>query len=163
MSATIRSATPEDLDRLRQLYEEFHSFHVRGVPNYLRNPKPDEVDPHDFAEAVADLIASDDKCLFVAEAEGEIVGLAETYMDAVPDSPFVVARRTATLQSLLVTESIRGTGVGGALVEAAEQWAGERGAEMIKTKVWEFPDGPLPFYQRLGYTTIIRELAKDVR
>lgn len=159
---TIRSATAEDLDRLRQLYDEFHSFHVRGVSGYLRNPKPDEVDPQDFAEAVADLIASDDKSLLVAEAEGEIIGLAETYMNALPDSPFVVSKRTATLQSLLVTEAIRGIGVGGALVEAAERWAAERGADMMKTKVWEFPEGPLPFYERLGYTTIIRELAKDV-
>jgi GNAT superfamily N-acetyltransferase len=162
VSVTIRSATPEDLDRLRQLYDEFHSFHVRGVSDYLRNPEPDEVNPDEFAEAVADLIASVDKSLLVAEAEGEIVGLAETYMNALPDSPFVISRRTATLQSLLVTEATRGIGVGGALVEAAERWATERGAEVIRTKVWEFPEGPLPFYERLGYSTIIRELAKDV-
>lgn len=162
MSVTIRSATPEDLERLRQLYDEFHSFHVRGVPGYLRIPKKDEVSPHDFAEAVADLIASDDKSLLVAEAEGEIVGFAETYMNALPDSPFVVSRRTATLQSLVVTEEKREIGVGAALVEAVERWATERGAVTMKAKVWEFREGPLAFYERLGYSTIIRELAKDV-
>jgi hypothetical protein len=32
----------------------------------------------------------------------------------------------------------------------------------MRLEIWEFPDGPLPFYQRLGYRTIRRTLAKEL-
>ena len=90
------------------------------------------------------------------------MGLAEVYLDPVPSSPYVVARPTATLQSLLVTERFRGEGIGRALVAAAEQWAAEHGAEMLKAKTWEFAAGPLVFYESLGYRTLRRELVKTL-
>ena len=48
--------------------------------------------------------------------------------------------------------------MGRQLVEAAERWATERGVQEMKAKTWEFPEGPLPFYETLGYRTLSREL-----
>ena len=156
----IRRATKDDTGALRALYDEFQAFHVRGIPDYLRVPAPGEADPAEFARAVERLTESGEATLFVAELRGRLVGLAEVYLDPLHKSPFVVSRSTATLQSLLVTEACRGTGLGRALVGAAERWAADRGAEEIKAKTWEFPEGPLAFYQSLGYKTLRRELVK---
>ena len=36
---TIRPATAADIEALLALYAEFHSFHVAGVPERLREPE----------------------------------------------------------------------------------------------------------------------------
>jgi GNAT superfamily N-acetyltransferase len=156
----IRRATRADLEPLRGLYDEFHAFHVRGVPSYLRVPKAGEADTTAFDRAVERLDEAEDATLLVAEFEGRLIGLAEVYVDADADSAYVVSRKTATLQSLLVTERFRGAGVGRQLMDAAEQWAAELGVEEMKTKTWEFSEGPLHFYEALGYRTLRRELVK---
>ncbi len=159
----IRRATRDDIEALRALYDEFHVFHVRGVPDYLRVPDPGEVDIAEFEHAVEHLVEGEQATLLVAESQHRLVGLAEVYLDPLHESPFVVSRRGATLQSLLVTKACRGTGLGRALVEAAERWAAGRGVEEIKAKTWEFPQGPLAFYESLGYKTLRRELVKALR
>jgi GNAT superfamily N-acetyltransferase len=147
---------------MRVLYDEFHAFHVRGVPSHLRVPEPDEVDEATFDRAIERLVEGDDTTLLVAETEGRLVGFAEVYVDPPTDSAYVVPRTTATLQSLLVTEGFRGTGVGRELMDAAERWAAERGVEELKAKTWEFSEGPLFFYEALGYQTLRRELVKSL-
>ena len=159
----IREATRGDLEPLRGLYAEFHSSQVQGVPRYLRVPAPGEADPDEFDRAIVRLVESDDATLLVAEADGGLVGLAELYLDPPSESPFVVPLRTARLQSLLVTEDSRATGIGRALMEAAERWATARGAEEMRARTWEFPAGPLGFYESHGYRTLFRELVRPLR
>jgi GNAT superfamily N-acetyltransferase len=76
------------------------------------------------------------------------------------DDPAVVQRRYALLQSLAVTEAHRRHGLGLQLMAVAERWAREQGASEMEIAVWEFPEGPLPFYERLGYTTRKRTLSR---
>jgi len=157
---TIRQATRDDTEALRALYDEFHAFHVRGVPGHLRLPGLGEADADEFDRGIESIVESDEATLLVAESGDRLVGLAELYLDPPRESPFVVPRRTAKLQSLLVTEDLRGTGLGRALVEAGERWATARGADEITAKTWEFSEGPLVFYESLGYRTLSRELVK---
>jgi GNAT superfamily N-acetyltransferase len=157
--ATIRRARRDDIEALRALYDEFHVFHVRGVPGYLRVPDPGAAETREFDRAVERLFKGEEATLLVAESQDRLIGFAEVYLDSLHESPFV-SRRTATLQSLLVTKACRGTGLGRSLVEAAERWAADRGAEEMRTKIWEFPEGPLAFYESLSYRTLRRELVK---
>jgi GNAT superfamily N-acetyltransferase len=151
LAVVIRQVSRADVEALRSLYEEFHAFHVRGVPSHLRMAEQGEADAGEFDRAVERLVEDEDAALLVAESEGRLIGLVEVYLDPVQESPFRVLRKTATLQSLLVTEGFRGSGLGRRLVGAAEQWATERGVEEMQTKTWEFPEGPLSFYETLGY------------
>ena len=72
--------------------------------------------------------------------------------------PLRVAYRFGYLQSLIVSAAFRAQGLGRLLVEAAQQWARERGATEMQVDIWEFAAGPLHFYERLGYRTLIRHL-----
>ena len=64
-------------------------------------------------------------CVFVAEHDGTIVGMLELslrpYADGCDSSP------VPFIEAWYVASDMRGSGVGGALVRAAEQWALENG------------------------------------
>ena len=45
---------------------------------------------------------------------------------------------------------------------AAHAWATARGADEMELDIWEFPGGPLDFYEGLGYRTVRRTLVHDL-
>ena len=158
----IRPATEADLDQALTLYHEFHEFHVRGVPDRLRVPTP--YDDAAARETLTHILHSQHAAFFVAddERQGRLLGLAEVYLHHDAPHAAAISFTYGHLQSLIVTERLRGTGLGRRLVEAAEQWASERGATEMRLACWEFAGGPLPFYEALGYHTIKRTLARPL-
>lgn len=161
---TVRPATERDVDVLITLYNEFHAFHVRGVSDRLR--MPDEVDETDQAELRASLSAllkRDDVAIFVAQVGETIAGLAEVYLRQDEEHPLTIAYRYGYLQSLIVSESFRKHGVGKRLVEVVHEWARDRGASEVQLDTWEFAEGPLHFYERLGYRTLRRHMVASLK
>lgn len=156
---TFRPATLMDVPALRRLYDEFHLFHVRGVPDRLLVPAEPQDDGR-FRDSIATILGDEHAMLLVAETDGQLVGFAEIYLRDEDASPYRPGRRYAHLQSLAVTEASRRGGIGVRLLHRAEEWAFDQGASEIRTDVWEFDDGPLPFYERDGYSTLRRTLVK---
>ena len=64
----IRRATPEDVPALIALYREFHTFHVNGLPLWLR--EPEHRDDEQLRAALLDILANDAAAIFVVEADG---------------------------------------------------------------------------------------------
>lgn len=160
----LRLATEEDIWRLGQLYWEFHRFHVLGVADRLRLPaSSDEANESNRLEAgLRTLIQREDAALFVLEMEASIVGFAEVYLRQDEEQPLTVAHRYGYLQSLFVCASYRKRGLGEALMKAVHHWAKEKGATEIRLESWEFAQGPVPFYERLGYRTLRRTLVAPI-
>ena len=95
---------------------------------------------------------------FVALAGGSVTGLATVHSRAVLHTACPVAQLTA----LVVSPSVRGRGVGRALVQWAEQWALERGAErLVVTTALHRAEAP-PFYERLGFVHTGRRYVKQL-
>jgi GNAT superfamily N-acetyltransferase len=165
---TIRPTRETDIDNLIALYEEFHTFHVLGAPTRLRLPAPSDDRAQyeeEWAQIRAQLLAilqDANTALLLAEAAGQIVGLAEIYLRRDEANPLTVQHTYSHLQSLIVTERWRGRGVGARLMAVAEAWARKRGATELRLDAWEFAAGPLPFYEALGYQTVKRTLVKPL-
>jgi GNAT superfamily N-acetyltransferase len=157
----IRHATEADISQLCLLYREFHLYHVLGIPDRLRMPD-DASDTNAVQQALQTIIQREDAALFVVEMEGNVVGLAEAYLRQDEEQPLTIAHRYGYLQSLLVSAPYRKRGFGGALVKAVHQWAKEQGATEVQLESWEFPEGPVPFYERLGYRTLRRHMVIDL-
>ena len=154
---TIRPATAADIEALLALYAEFHSFHVAGVPERLR--EPEQRDDADVRAALGKLPRAEDAALFVAVDGDQVIGLAEVYLRRDEENPWRVGYTYGHLQSLMVAAAWRRGGIGARLVGAAEAWARERGATEMRLETWEFPAGPLAFYTVRGYRTLRRTLA----
>ncbi len=164
MPMMIRPAETHDLDALCRLYVAFHEFHVQGLPDRLSSiGDPDTFDCTDLAHNLANLLTNLDAAIFVAEADQHIVGLAEVYLRQDEEDSPKIPYRYGYVQSLMVDESVRGQGIGTALVAAAEQWAGAHGAREMRLETWEFPAGPLPFYEGAGYHTLRRMLVRSLK
>ena len=163
MTILVRPAAPGDLRALCALYLEFHEFHARGVPNRLASlGPPGAFDPTELRMALEKIMQSEDSALFVAESSGRVAGLAEVYLRRDEPSPSAVARCYGYLQSLMVDPAFRRQGIATRLVAAAEAWARAHGAVEMRLQTWEFDGGPQPFYDRLGYRTLRRTLARDL-
>ncbi len=160
----IRPAQIHDLDALCRLYVAFHEFHVRGLPNRLSSiGHPQTFDCTNLSQNLATLLTKPDVVIFVAEVDQHIVGLAEVYVRHDDDNAPKIPYQHGYLQSLMVDEAVRGQGIGTALVAAAEQWARDHGATEMRLETWEFPAGPLTFYQGAGYDTLRRVLVRRLK
>jgi GNAT superfamily N-acetyltransferase len=66
----------------------------------------------------------------------------------------------AHVADLAVAQTSRRTGVGTALMEAAEAWARERHFDLIGLDVWSTNDAAVAFYRGLGYSVDALALTK---
>jgi GNAT superfamily N-acetyltransferase len=160
----IRPATDGDVEDLCGLYGEFHEFHARGVPDRLASlVDAGPAERERLRGRIREILGASDSTILVAESDGRIVGLAEVYVREDEPVPARVPHRYGHLQSMIVSEAHRGSGVGRLLLGASERWARERDASEMRLDTWEFPDGPLRFYERCGYRTLRRTLARDLK
>jgi ribosomal protein S18 acetylase RimI-like enzyme len=121
---TVRAARPEDLDAVLQLWGGARSAHAVT---------------EDSPERVAGLIAS--RSLFVAEADGEIVGALIAAFDG----------WRGNMYRLAVTPSHRRRGIARQLVEAGEQGLRARGAPRVTALVAFEDAGVRAFWASVGY------------
>jgi ribosomal protein S18 acetylase RimI-like enzyme len=61
---------------------------------------------------------------------------------------------------VVVRSAFRTCGIGKMLVEKTEAWAAAEGAASIELNVYEFNEGAISFYERLGYQAISRRMSK---
>lgn len=107
----------------------------------------------DEAEFVAETVAwaernADTHTCFVADRDGEIVGMAWLALSARVPSPRAFERRNGDVQSVYVAPSVRGLGVGGRLIEAVVAEARAAGAERVT--VHSSPEA-VRVYERHGF------------
>ncbi|HEY7537495.1 MAG TPA: GNAT family N-acetyltransferase [Gaiellaceae bacterium] len=158
----IRPARAGDGPALARMHREFASYYLGLEPRDFRMPAEEGL--VDYLESLID--ADPSEVELVAEAGGEIVGAV--WARVVPqqaDGRYQVvptAEETQLHIDYLVTdEAHRRSGVGTALVAAAEQWGRDRGATVALTVTYAASPLSIPFWQeRMGYRTRSVNLVK---
>jgi len=159
MEFSIREVSPQDFGAVCELFEDVEALHRNAVPRVFRKPEG-----RDWIRDIVSAATTDgDSVLFVAEGGGRVVGLAHAAIRRAPDLPFVVPRRYAVIQDLVVSEDSRGSGIGGALVEKVHEWALDKGVSEVELYVWEFNRAALAFYEKHGYETARRVMWRTLR
>ena len=134
-SVRIRRAGPGDGRRLLELDRELARFE--------RLTPPDE---EEGRRLLALLFETGRLESLVAEVEGRVEGMALFY----EGYGTFRARPFLSLEDLVVSESVRGRGVGEALMAALAREAVSRGALRIEWAVLDWNEGAIRLYERLG-------------
>jgi ribosomal protein S18 acetylase RimI-like enzyme len=146
----IRAASPGDDQALIGLRREAEGVHARLLPDYFR------VSP----AGTTPLSPLGPPTVLVAELEREVIGYVALRMVETPRDPAITPERRAHVEIVVVEESHRGRGVGSALMQAAEEWAGCRGAAELVLTVWSDNAPAEALYRRRGYSALARILRK---
>lgn len=119
MAITVRPAKAGESERILPTYEWLFE-----PPGY----RPPQWDPEAALRRIGDAIESELAAVLVAEddtaGEGELAGLCTAYLEL----ESVRYGQRCWVEDLVVNPANRSHGVGGALLDAAQDWARERGA-----------------------------------
>jgi ribosomal protein S18 acetylase RimI-like enzyme len=154
MEFSIRQATLRDYDPINAVLAEVDALHREALPYVYRDPGG----PARSGEYIASIIADEHATLLLAERPDQVIGLIHVLIREARDIPILVPRRYAVIENLVVAAGNRRCGVGRALMEAAHRWAQKQSVDHIELGVWEFNQGALAFYEKLGYHTAIRRM-----
>jgi len=134
MEYTIREAKREDMPQVLELIKELAAYeHASNqVEIGLEDLEKEGFDERNF------------KC-FVADVDGKIQGMALVYFR------FSTWKgRTVHLEDLIVRESMRGTGLGGALYKRVVQYGHDNGVKRVEWVVSESNKNAIEFYENTG-------------
>jgi GNAT superfamily N-acetyltransferase len=140
MEVTLRAAEPQDASVLAELVLQLgHAVFLSEVKAQLEQP------------------AEPRHALLVAVLAGKVVGFAE-----------VEARRSlpagswAELTGLVVEETLRGQGVGSALVAGARGWALGQGLRRLRVRTRRERESTARFYEKEGFRLCKEQRVYDV-
>jgi GNAT superfamily N-acetyltransferase len=142
LSATIRAATAADASPMAVLLTQL------GYPSSAAEVR----------ERLAHILADDQYATFVAEIDRAVVGLVGIRLGTYYEKNGLYAH----LVVLVVDERHRGSGVGQALVGAAERWATERKARAVLVHSGTQRRDAHRFYERRGYAATGVRLVKEL-
>jgi GNAT superfamily N-acetyltransferase len=148
-TVTIRAARPDEAGWVVPAYEWL--FAPPGA-------RPSAWDPAEAAERLRAAAVDDGSEVFVADHDGDIVGLCTVYLDI----ESVRYGRRAWVEDLAVHPEARSLGIGKRLLDAAKAWGRDRGASHLELDSAEARADAHRFYEREGPTSRSRNFGWDL-
>lgn len=134
MGTKVREAKREDMPAVLELIKELAAYENASDEVEITI---EDLEKEGFEEG-------NFKC-FVAEVDGKIQGMALVYFR------FSTWKgRTVHLEDLIVSETARGTGLGGALYKRVVQYGHENGVKRVEWVVSEGNKNAIEFYENTG-------------
>lgn len=154
----IRDGRVGDGEGMTTCWLDFGRYYATISPEHFRVPDADG-QAAEFDEATARRIhqADADKCMFVAETDGRVVGFIGARIAQPMDTALRQGMRESSqvrveITVLAVAEAYRRQGVGTRLMAAAEEWACSRGAILATVDTYVGSYLSVPFYlNRMRY------------
>lgn len=145
MDMIIRRAEVKDTAKVIDLLLQVHLVHSKERPDIFRRGSKKYTE-----DQLAEIFADDERPVFVAEREGEILGYAFCVIEEIKDDKSLVDRKTLYVDDICVDEKRRGEHVGAALYEHVRREAKRRGCYHVTLNVWSLNPGAMRFYEKMG-------------
>ncbi len=153
MNFLIRPAVSADCETIRPLQQEIADLHHRGRPDLFRR------DARFFTqEAFDNRLSQPGHFVWVAEAEGHVVGYAFAWVIAHRGHSTYVDFDSFYIDDICVSEAYRRRGIGKALWKECKGKARELGCRNMDLGVWSFNQGAIAFYESCGMTERVRRM-----
>lgn len=154
----IRDVEVRDFIRIDALYEQIDKIH-RDVHNE-RFQVPNI--PGRSEEYKEELISNCDSQFIVAEDNEVVIGFAEARTMNSLDFQVLRKRKWLQINSIVVDEAYRGSGIGQALFDYLTVWAKQREISSIELNVYSFNEPARGFYEKNGFNEMIRTMTKNI-
>ena len=143
----IRRAKESDLNTINRLLCQVLTVHHNGRPDIFKPNSKKYTD-----EELLEIIADDERPIFVAEDEGEVTGYAFCIIQQHKDNNILTDIKTLYIDDLCVDESARGQHIGKELYEYVLDFAKKEGFYNLTLNVWSCNKDALKFYEKMGLT-----------
>jgi ribosomal protein S18 acetylase RimI-like enzyme len=157
-SFTIRRATEADAPALGRLgallLRAHHAFDEQRFMAPGRDPEAG------YGSFLVSQIADDDVAVFVAEQDGEVIGYV--YAGLEPRSWKELRDACGFIHDVAVLESGRRSGVATALIDAAVEWLGDRGAPRVVLWSADRNEAAQRMFERLGFRRTMVEMTREL-
>ena len=157
MSITVRTAKRNELECVNELRKMVNEIHVNGRPDVFRQGFCDELRQH-----VYDKFDAGNSDVLVSIMDNIICGFAVVEYIEKPQSSFNNSRKFYHVEEFGVDENVRRKGVATALISFMKEDALRRGLKKFELDMWEFNDGALSFYEKVGFKTYRRYMDMDL-
>lgn len=141
----IRRAENKDLDSINKLLCQVLMVHHNGRPDIF---KPDAKKYND--NELLEIIADDNKPIFVADENGEVLGYAFCVFQQHIGNNILTDIKTLYIDDLCVDEECRGKHIGRKLYEYVLDFAKTEGCYNVTLNVWALNESALKFYEKMG-------------
>jgi GNAT superfamily N-acetyltransferase len=135
MRIQVREALPPEVERVLGMYEWLFT-----PPGYV----PPNWDVERARQAIADAIVDPRAAVLVAEHRGQLLGFCTAYLEL----NSVRFGQRCWVEDLAVSPEHRSQGIGGELLDAAEDWARERDATHLELDTGLDRTDAQRFYER---------------
>jgi GNAT superfamily N-acetyltransferase len=149
----VRRASELDSAAVRALVPRLVDF---GPPPWRDSAEMTEADLSVIVNALTS--SSDDPAIFVAEIDGQVVGLV--HVRSMED--YYRRRPHGHVADLVVAQTAEGMGIGKRLLEQAEMWARGQSFDWLSIAVFEENVRALALYEKVGYRKDITRLIKQL-
>jgi GNAT superfamily N-acetyltransferase len=155
MRVIVRPPKSEDAAGLARAARDLAQQYAELEPERFHVPEPNA--QISWFENALQKPPPENSVWLVAEVDGKAVGDAQAVLDEPLANAAVqpqrdVGRRRVYLNYLAVQAAHRSHGIGGALIDAIEEWARQNGAELIATDTnLRSNVGAVEFYESHGY------------
>ncbi len=155
MTLQIRPMRPSDEEQLRCLAAALAELHARELPAVFLAPAEPWWPPASSN--------STDRRVFVAESAPErLVGFVDVRIIDITETKLVRARRIGAVKHLIVSQAVRGRGIGRALMDRAKAWLRCEDCAVIELTVFDFNASARALYESLGYATVSRTMELEL-
>ena len=141
----IRRAKESDINAINRLLCQVLMVHHNGRPDIFKPNCKKYTD-----EELLEIIADDERPIFVAEDEGEVKGYSFCVIQQHKDSNILTDIKTLYIDDLCVDETARGQHIGKELYEYVLDFAKKEGFYNLTLNVWSCNESALKFYEKMG-------------
>jgi ribosomal protein S18 acetylase RimI-like enzyme len=150
MQIEIRPCAPEDTKSIADIFIESAAYHVELDPERYSVPDVEVISAR-YRERQHPADAHNEATTYVAECSGEIIGFIDVQLDRSPDAMHK-EMTYCHISEIAVRNGHQNQGIGGRLLEAAEEWGRKMGAEFASLEFHTENTRASLFYQgRMGY------------
>jgi GNAT superfamily N-acetyltransferase len=139
----VRPAQPDDAEALAAVYVASAEHHLRLDPSLYPRPEFDAI----VKRYRSRLPLGDDAAILVADIAREVVGWVEIKLQQPNGEPRMLRDSLTAEIDISVLPDYRGARIGSDLLEAAEEWAADHGAEFMTSEVHTANVDAVRFYQ----------------